>query len=106
VEPGGELGLSAELPDALDELHERLLGRVAGILGIAEDVQRDPLHSWGVALAERCEGQLVSVFGAANKDWVRKALVDERPVRTQVSDDSTGAAGGRLHGRPTLEGWS
>jgi hypothetical protein len=59
-----------------------------------------------MALAEGCECLLISVFGAANKDWVRKALVDERPVRPQVSDDSTGAAGGRLHGRPTLERWT
>jgi hypothetical protein len=53
-------------------------------------------------VAQGGEGQLVSVFCASNKDWVGKPLIDERPVGPQVTDDSTGAAGGRLHGPPTL----
>jgi hypothetical protein len=69
-------------------------------------VQRDSFDSRGVTFAERCERQLISVFCTSHKDWVRKPLVDERPVRAQVTDNSTGAADGRLHGRRTLEGWS
>jgi hypothetical protein len=53
-------------------------------------------------IAQCSECQLISVFGAANKDRVGKPLVDERRLRPKVSDDSTGAAGGRLHGPPTL----
>jgi hypothetical protein len=45
------------MPDALYELHERLLGGVPGILGVAEDVERDPVHAVGVPFAERCEGK-------------------------------------------------
>jgi hypothetical protein len=59
-----------------------------------------------MALTERRERQLISVFCASNKDGVRKSLVDERPVRAQVTDDSTGTAGGRLHGPPTVVAWS
>jgi len=51
-----------------------------------------------VALTERGERQLISVFCASNKNWVRKPLINERPVRPQVTGDSTGTAGGRLHG--------
>ena len=99
MQPGRELGLAAELADPLHELHERLLRRVAGVVGVAEDVQRDPVDALGVPVAERCECALVSVFRAADEDWVRKPLVDERPVGPQVTNDSTGTAGRRLHGR-------
>jgi len=44
VEPRGELRLPAELADALHELHKRLLGRVARVFRVAENVQRDPVH--------------------------------------------------------------
>ena len=62
----------------------------------------DALDAGGVPLAERRERLLVSVFCASDKDRVRKPLVDERAVRPQVSGDSTGTAGRRLHGPPTL----
>lgn len=53
-------------------------------------------------LTERGERQLISVSCAPNKDRVGKPLIDERPVRPQVTDNSAGAAGRRLHGPPTL----
>ena len=53
-------------------------------------------------VAQRREGELVSVFGAAHENGVGEPLVDERPVGPQVSDDSTGAAGGGCT-RPTLD---
>jgi hypothetical protein len=65
-------------------------------------MQRDLVNPVCMPVAQCGECQLVSVSSAANKDGVGKALVDERSVRPQVSNDSTGAAGGRLHGPPTL----
>ena len=65
-------------------------------------MQRDPVNAVRVPVTQGCEGKLVSVSGASNEDRVGKPLIDERPVRPQVTDDSTGAAGGRLHGPPTL----
>jgi len=56
-------------------------------------------------IAQRRERQLISVFCASNENRVRKPLVDERPVRPQVTDDSTRAADRRLHGSRTLETW-
>ena len=55
VEPRRELRLAAELPDAPHELHERLLRRVARVVGVAEHVQRDPLDARRVPGAERLE---------------------------------------------------
>jgi hypothetical protein len=65
-------------------------------------VERDPLHPRRMPLTERRQRQLISVFCTSHENRVGKPLVDEWPVRPQVSDDSTGAAGGRLHGPPTL----
>ena len=89
MQPGGELRLPFELPDSLHELHEGLLRRIARVLGVAQDVQRDPLHPRGVALAERRQGQLVSVFCTPHQNRVREPLVDEWPVGPQVTHDST-----------------
>ena len=41
VQPRRELRLTAELSDALHELHERFLCRVMGVLRVTQDVQRD-----------------------------------------------------------------
>ena len=67
------------------ELRQRVLGGVARILGVSQDVQRDLVGARGVALAERLQGLLVSVFGAAHEDGVGQLLVDERPVGPEVS---------------------
>jgi hypothetical protein len=66
-------------------------------------VQRDPIHTIGVPLAESCECAFVSVFGAAHEDWVREPLVDERSVGPPVTDRWTLSAGRRLHGGRTLD---
>ena len=51
-----------------------------------------------MAVAERREGELVSVFGTSYENGVGEPFVDERPIRAQVSDDLTVAARRRLHG--------
>lgn len=101
VQPGRKLRLAPELADPLHELHERLLRRVARVFRVTQDVQGDSLHPRRVPLAERCERKLVSIFCTANKNRVRKPLVDERPGWPQVAHDSTGTPERRLHA-PTL----
>src|SRR5262249_7152393 len=103
VQPGRELRLALELPHALHELHERLLSGVACVLGVAQHVLRDAVNTVRMALTQRGQGKLVSVFCTSHQDGVGKPLVDERRVRPQVTDDSTAAAAGRLHA-PTLVG--
>jgi hypothetical protein len=70
MQPGGELGLPAKLPDPPDELHEGLLRRVLRVVGIAKDVERDPVDPLGVPCAEGFEGEVVSISGAPNEDRV------------------------------------
>ena len=55
VQPGRERRLAAELADADDELRERVLRRVARVLGVAQQVQRELLDPRRVPLAERRE---------------------------------------------------
>jgi Biotin/lipoate A/B protein ligase family len=101
VQPGGELGLALELSDPLDELHERLLGCVARVLGVAQNVLGNSFHARSVPLAERRQRLPVSVLRTPHQNGIREPLVHERPVGPQVTHDSTGGAAGRLHA-PTL----
>jgi hypothetical protein len=55
MEPRGELRLAPELLQPHTELGERLLRRVARVLGVAEQVAGEPLDLRRVALAERLE---------------------------------------------------
>ena len=77
--------LAAELPDAAHELHERLLRRVARVLGVAQQMLRGALHAVRMPVTQCGEGQLVSVLGASHENRVGEAVVDERPVGPQVS---------------------
>ena len=67
VQPGRELRLAPELADPLDELRQGLLRGIARVLGVAQDVQRDPLDPGGVPLAERRQRQPVSVLRASTR---------------------------------------
>jgi hypothetical protein len=97
VQPGRELRLAAKLPDPRADLRERLLRRVARVLGVAQQVQRDPLHARLVPLAQGLEGTGVSVFGSSHEDRVAQALVRERRVCPQLSTDQTAVSARRLH---------
>ena len=68
------------------------------VLRVAQNVQRDLVRARRVALAERLECLLVSVFGSAHEDGVGQLLVDERPVGPKVSRNWTDATGCGLHG--------
>jgi hypothetical protein len=96
VEPGRELRLASELPDADAQLRERVLGCVARVLGIGEQVRGKTLNAWRVALAKRSEGLPVTVLRSLHQDRVAQLLVDERPGGPQL-DLLTPRAAERLH---------
>ncbi len=77
VQPGRELRLAPELADPDDELRERVLGRVARVLRVAQEMQRDLLDARGVALAERRERGRVAGLGASHEDRIRETVVGE-----------------------------
>jgi len=107
VQPRRKLRLAAKLPDPADELYERFLRGIACVLGISEHVLGNPLHTRGVAFAQRRERARVAVFHAADQDGIGKPLVDERSVGAKFTHDSAARAAGRLHraslGRVQLE---
>ena len=102
MEPRRELRLAAVRVEPANQLHERFLSRVGGVLGIAENVERDPLRPRRVAGAEHIEGPPVSVFGAAYENGVGQPPVVQRPGRPEVAHGWTLAAARGLHA-PTLE---
>ena len=85
VQPGRELRVAAELLHPAHELDHRFLGGIVRILGVAQDVERDPVDAIRMAGAQRREGELVSVFDTSYENGVREPFVDERPIRAQVS---------------------
>ena len=58
VQPGRELRVAPELLHAPHELDHRLLGGVVRVLGVAKDVERDPVDAFRMAGAQRREGEL------------------------------------------------
>jgi hypothetical protein len=77
--PGRELRVAAELPQPDAELGQRLLGRVAGVLGVGEHVRGQLLARGSVPLDERGERLRVAVLRALDQDRITELLVDERP---------------------------
>ena len=102
VQPGGELGLAAVLPQTDAELGERLLGCVTGVLGISEHTQGKPLDAGGMALTERCERLGVAVLGTSDQNRITEPLVDQRPFGPWVLPNLTALAARRLHHRRSL----
>src|SRR5262245_43004690 len=83
VQPRGELRLAAKLADAGAQLGERLLRRIAGVLRIAEEVERKLLDARRVPLAERLERLRITVFCAFDQDRIAQPGVDEWPFRAE-----------------------
>ena len=70
VQPGRELRLAPELLDLDAELRQRLLRRIACILGIAKQMARELLHARRVPLAERLESPRIAVFRSFHQDRI------------------------------------
>ena len=99
MQPRRKRRIAAKLPDAHANLGERLLGGVAGILAVCEQVRGEALDRGSVPLAQGGEGAPVAVFGSFDEDRITQALVDERPRGPRVLLDLTALAEGRLHGK-------
>src|SRR5262249_19277393 len=84
------------------ELGERLLRGVAGVLGVPEQMVREPLHARGVALAQSLERLRVAVLRSSHQDRVAQPLVPERLLWPHRLTDSTALPGRRLHDAPSL----
>jgi len=97
VEPGGELGVPAELAQPGAELLERLLGGVAGVLEVEHEVLREPLHAGRVALDQRVERMPVPAVRLGHEIHVAERAVGNPPL-----DAQTRRGGGRLHDRVSL----
>ena len=96
VEPRPELRVAAELADAHAELRKRLLGRVACVLRIVQQMTGEPLHTWGMPLAQCGERRTVAVLRSGHQDRIAQPLVRERPGGPQL-DTLTAAPARRLH---------
>src|SRR5581483_3125452 len=99
VQPRRELRFAAKLADAPHELHERLLGGVVRVLGVAQDVKRDRVHAIRVAGAERLESARVTVLDTSDQNGVGEPLVVEGSVLPGNALDSTAPACLGLHAR-------
>ena len=84
MQPGRELRLAAELANPDAELRERLLRRVARILRVAEQMERELLHAWRVPLAERGQRTRVAVLCPCHQDRVGEPLVDRAAVSREL----------------------
>lgn len=97
VQPGRELRLAAKLPDPCAQLRERILRRVARVLGIAQQMRCQLLDPRGVALAQHREGLCIAVLCSCHQNRIAQPLVDEWPFRTEGLPDLTAATSGQLH---------
>ena len=102
VEPGRELGLATKLTDTDDQLGQGLLGGVAGVLRVTEQVRSQTLDPGSVPLTQGSESALVAGLGPGNQDGVGKPAVVERLVSAELMADWTPAGRQWLHGRLTL----
>ena len=97
VQPGRERGLAAELRQLDAELCERVLGGVARVLAVTQQMVRQPLDARRVPLAERCQRAPIAVFRSLHQNRVAQPFVDQRLVMPEVLTDWTRSAHGRLH---------
>src|SRR6478736_9132161 len=86
VQPGGELGLAAELLEPDAELRQRLLRGVARVLRVAQEMPREPLDPRRVPNAERLESASVAGFRAGHENRVAEARVVEAALAQRLPD--------------------
>jgi len=95
VQPGRELGLAAKLLEPDADLRERLLGRVGGVLRVAEQVPREPLDLRSVPREQGLERPRVAVLRPRHEDGIAQPLVGEAVAAAQLEPDRTGLAAQR-----------
>jgi biotin-[acetyl-CoA-carboxylase] ligase BirA-like protein len=87
VQPRRELRTAAKLLQAHADLCERLLRGVARIVGIAQDLAREPLHFRRVAGEQRLERLPVAILRTLHKDRVAQLLVEQTAVPAELERD-------------------
>jgi BirA family biotin operon repressor/biotin-[acetyl-CoA-carboxylase] ligase len=102
MEPGGELGLTAELPEAGTELDERLLRGVPGLLEVAHQLCRKPVHARRMPFDEYVECAPVTVARLADEIHVAQLPVRNQPPERRLLLGRTDGRGGWLHGEASL----
>jgi hypothetical protein len=91
VQPGRELRLAPELLEPDADLRERLLGGVARVVGIAQEVAGEPLDLRRVPSTERLERLTVAVLGPGDEDRVAELLVRDAAVAPERLGDRAGS---------------
>ena len=97
MQPRRELRLAPELLDLDAELRQRLLRRVARVLGIAEQMARELLHARRMPFAERLESPRIAVFRSFHQDRITQPRIRKRPFRMGGLLDLTPAPAWQLH---------
>ncbi len=90
VQPRRELRAAAKLLQAHTDLGERLLGRVARVVGIAQELAREPLHLRRMPGQQRLERLAVAVLRPLDEDRVAELLVGEAAVPAKLEPDRAG----------------
>lgn len=94
MEPGRELRAAGELPQPDAHLGEGFLRRVVGVLGIAQDPQRQPLDGRPVTREQCIERPHVSVLRTPNEDRIAQLLVTRCRRLTKLERDRAAATHG------------
>jgi biotin-[acetyl-CoA-carboxylase] ligase BirA-like protein len=87
VQPRRELRPTAELLQPYADLCQRLLGGVARIVGIAQDLPCEPLDFRRMPCEQRLERLLVAVLRTLHEDRVAQLLVDEAAAPAKLEPD-------------------
>jgi hypothetical protein len=98
MQPRRELSLPAELLDPLAEFRKGLLRRILRVLGIREQVPRQPLDARRMPRAKRLEGASVAVLGPRDQDRIAETVVEDRRLGPKLTLDSTAVTRDGLHG--------
>ncbi len=102
VEPGRELRLAAELAQTRAELHERLLGGVAGVLEVAHQLRGKPIHPRRVALHQHVERRSVARLRLRDEGEVAELSVRDQDRHGHPLFGQTESRHGGLHGAVSL----
>lgn len=97
VKPRRERGLAAELTELLAEPGERLLGGVAGVIGVGKDVMGEAQDAGLMSLAQRLESARIAVLRTPDENRVAQSTVRELGLGPERSTDPTAGTSRRLH---------
>lgn len=97
VQPRRESGLAAELAELRAQLRKGVLGSVAGVLGVVEQMRGETADPGSVPLAQRLEGTGIAVLGAPDENRVAESIMSKLWLGPQHGADPAARAQRRLH---------